>query len=159
MKVKNASNSLKVLLILFSIGVVLLGVYILPRMAENMLSVYPELVHAKSPVLIMCEVLLSLLLLGLGNIMYLIILFDRDSTFTLKFTRALDLLIGLCLIATLGLVILFKYVSTLGGPGPLPSIVMVGMIFVILIIAMVISLIRAIVNKTIFYKNDYDLTV
>jgi len=47
---------------------------------------------------------------------------------------------------------------TLGGPGPLLSLIMIGVIFLIWIVAAVIMLIRSIVKKAMVYKDDYDLT-
>ena len=63
-----ASNVLKVLLIMFAIGVIFLGTYVLPIMAEEMvLYVYPELEYAKLPILVTCELLLVLLLIEIGR--------------------------------------------------------------------------------------------
>lgn len=159
MTVKNASRSLKVLLLLFGLGLVFLGASVLPKLADEMLVLYPHLQAAKLPILWMSELLLLLLLFGLGNIMYLILLFDKDLTFSSKFTKALELLIFLCMVAVVGILVLFQYISRLEGPGSLPSIIMIGVLFIILILVMVIVLIRAIVNETIVYKSDYDLTV
>lgn len=159
MKTSKASNALKILLTIFSLGVVFIATYALPIIAEEMIEVYPELINAKVSILIITELLLFLLLLGVGVIFYLLVLFDRNLTFTLKFTRGLEVLVGMCIIAVIGIVILFQYLSLFGGPGPLNALIMIGMIFVILIVAMVIILIRAIVKKTIVYKTDYDLTV
>ena len=155
-----ASNVLKVLLIMFAIGVIFLGTYVLPIMAEEMvLYVYPELEYAKLPILVTCELLLVLLLIGIGIIMYLLIVFDLGNTFSLRFTRGLEILFGMCIVASIGIIILFKYLTTFGGPGPLLSLIMIGITFVIWIVAAVIMLIRAIVKKAIVYKDDYDLTV
>ena len=155
-----ASNVLKVLLIMFAIGVIFLGTYVLPIMAEEMvLYVYPELEYAKLPILVTCELLLVLLLIGIGIIMYLLIVFDLGNTFSLRFTRGLEILFGMCIVASIGIIILFKYLTTFGGPGPLLSLIMIGITFVIWIVAAVIILIRAIVKKAIVYKDDYDLTV
>ena len=159
MKVNIASNVLKVLLILFSLGVIFAGVYILPTLANEMVYIYPELEYAKLPILIACELLLGLLMFGIGIIMYLLILFDRGNTFSLRFTRGLEILTGMCIIATIGIMILLGYMNTIGGPGPLPAMIMVGSIIVIWIIAAVIMLIKSIVKKAIVYKDDYDLTV
>lgn len=159
MKVNMASNVLKVLLILFSIGVIYAGVYVLPTLANEMVYMYPELEYAKLPILIACELLLGLLMIGIGIIMYLLILFDRGNTFSLRFTRGLEILTGMCIVATIGIMFLLGYMNTFGGPGPLPAMIMVGSIYVIWIIAAVIMLIRSIVKKAIVYKDDYDLTV
>lgn len=159
MKVNVASNVLKVLLIIFTIGVILAGVYVLPTLANEMVYMYPELEYVKLPILIACELLLGLLVIGIGIIMYLLILFDRGNTFSLRFTRGLEILSGMCVIATIGIMFLLGYMNTFGGPGPLPAMGMVGSIFVIWIIAAVIMLIRSIVKRAIVYKDDYDLTV
>lgn len=159
LKISTASNILKILLILFAIGVLFFGSYVLPIMAEEMAISEPEVEYAKLPILIACELLIALLLIGLGNIMYLLLLFDRDATFTLKFTRGLEILVGMCIVASLGTIMLLSYIKTFGGPGPLLGLIMVGVIFIIWIVASVIMLIRAIVKKSIIYKNDYDLTV
>lgn len=154
-----ASNILKVLLIIFAIGVIFFGTYVLPVMAEDMSNAYPELEYAKLPILITCELLLVLLLIGIGVIMYLLIIFDKGFVFSLKFTRGLEILVGMCMVASIGIIILFQYISSLGGPDPLSALIMIGMTFVIWIVATVIMLIRAIVKRAITYKNDYDLTV
>lgn len=159
MKINVASNILKLLLIAFSIGIILFGVFILPLLAKEMLDIYPELEYAKLPILIMCELLLGLLLFGIVIIMHLLIVFDRGNTFSLKFTFWLEILVVLCILASIGTIFLFYYMSTFGGPGPLLSLTMIGAIFVIWIVASVIMLVRSIVKKAIVYKDDYDLTV
>lgn len=159
MKVNIASNILKILLVLFAIGVVFFGSYILPIMAEEMVDIYPELEYAKLPILIVCELLLVMLLIGLGIIMYLLVVFDHGNTFTLKFTKGLEILIGMCIIASIGVILLLYYFGTFGGPGPLLSLIMIAVIFLIWIVAAVMMLIRSIVKKAIVYKDDYDLTV
>lgn len=159
MKVNVASNILKILLVLFSAGVILFGIFILPLLAEDMLYVYPELEYAKLPILAICEILLGLLLSGIGIIMYLLLVFDRGNTFSLKFIRGLEILVILCIVASIGSIFLFYYMTTFGGPGPLLSLVMIAVIFVIWIVAAVIMLVRSIVKKAIIYKDDYDLTI
>ncbi|WP_170128302.1 DUF2975 domain-containing protein [Alkalibaculum bacchi] len=159
MKTDIASNILKILLILFALGAIFLGIYVLPVMAEEMVVIYPELRYTKLPILIICELLLGLLLIGIGIVMYLLKTFDRGKTFSLTFTRGLEVLIGMCIIASMGILFLLKYMNTFGGPGPLLSLIMIGVIFLVWIIAAVIMLIRSIVKKAMIYKDDYDLTV
>lgn len=159
MKVDIASNILKILLVLFVIGVIFLGIYILPTMADEMVDIYPELEKAKLPILITVEGLLGLLLIGIGIIIYLLLLFDGGKTFTLSFIRGHEILAGMCIVASSVLIFLFKYLQGFGGPGPLLALVMIGMICVIWILASVIMLIRSIVKKAMVYKDDYDLTV
>lgn len=153
------SNILKVLLIVFAIGVIFFGVYVLPIMAEQQITYYPELDYAKLPILVICELLLALLLIGVGIIMYLLVMFDRGLTFGSRFIRGVEILVGMCILASIGIIIIFQYMRTFGGPGPLLSLIMIGITFVIWIVAAVIMLIRAIVKKTIVYKDDYDMTV
>ena len=62
----------------------------------------------------------------------------------------------MCIIATIGIMLLLGYMSTFGGPGPLPAMTMVALILVIWIIAAIIMLVRSIVKKAIEYKDDYD---
>jgi hypothetical protein len=159
MKVNVASNILKVLLILFAIGTIFFGAYILPVMAEEMLVAYPELDYAKMPILIICELLLVMLLIGIGIILYLLIIFDQGNTFSQRFTRGMEILIGMCIIASIGLILLLVYMSSFGGPGPLLGIVMTGVVLLTWIVAAVTMLVRTIVKKAMVYKNDYDLTV
>lgn len=159
MKVNIASNILKVLLVLFAFGAIFIGIYVLPIMAEQSVLIYPELEYAKIPILIACELLLVMLLIGIGIIMYLLVVFDRGNTFSMKFTKGLEILIGMCSIASIGVISLLYYFRTFGGPGPLLSLIMIGVIFLIWIVAAVIMLIRSIVKKAIVYKDDYDLTV
>ena len=123
------------------------------------LYVYPELEYAELPILVTCELLLVLLLIGVGIIMYLLMIFDRENTFSLRFVRGLEILVGMCIIASIGIIILFQYITTFGGPGPFLSLIMIAITFIIWIVAAVITLIRAIVKKAIDYKDDYDLTV
>lgn len=123
------------------------------------LYVYPELEYAELPILVTCELLLVLLLIGVGIIMYLLMIFDRENTFSLRFVRGLEILVGMCIIASIGIIILFQYMTTFGGPGPFLSLTMIAITFIIWIVAAVITLIRAIVKKAIVYKDDYDLTV
>lgn len=159
MKVNLASNILKILLIMFSIGAIFFGIYILPILAAEMLYVYPELEYAKMQILVICELLLTLLLFGIAIIMYLLLIFDRGRTFSVKFIRGLEVLGVLCILASMGTIYLYYFMSTFGGPGPLLSLVMIGVIFVIWIVAAVIMLVRSIVKKAIIYKDDYDLTI
>lgn len=159
MKINLASNILKILLVLFAIGVIFLGVFILPILAEEMVTIYPELDYAKLPILITIEILLALLLTGIGIIMYLLMMFDHGSTFSLKFAKGLEILVGMCTIASVGIILTIVYMSSFGGPGPLLSLIMIGTTIVIWIVAAVIMLIRAIIKKAIIYKDDYDLTV
>ncbi|WP_338062499.1 DUF2975 domain-containing protein [Sporosarcina limicola] len=154
-----ASNILKILLIVFSIGVIFFGAYVLPIMAEQMRALYPELDYAKLPILVTCELLLALLLIGIGIIMYLLILFDRGLTFGSRFIRGVEILVGMCIVASIGIIILFQYLRSFGGPGPLLALEMIGITIIIWIVAAVIMLIRAIVKKAIVYKDDYDMTV
>lgn len=158
-KVNIASNILKVLLILFAIGAIFFGVYVLPIMAADYVVYYPELEYAKIPILIVCELLLVMLLIGIGIIMYLLVVFDKGNTFSLKFTKGLEILIGMCIIASIGVILLLYYFRTFGGPGPILSLIMIGVIFLIWIVAAVMMLIRSIVKKAMVYKDDYDLTV
>lgn len=159
MKVNVASNILKVLLILFATGAIFFGVYVLPIMAEQSAFYYPELKYAKLPILTSCELLLVMLLIGIGIIMYLLVVFEKGNTFSLKFTKGLEILIGMCIIASIGVILLLYYFQTFGGPGPLLSLIVIGVIFLIWIVAAVIVLIRSIVKKAMVYKDDSDLTV
>ena len=159
MKVNKASNTLKILLIVFGIGVIFFGVYVLPIIAEEMRAIYPELDYAKLPILVTCELLLALLLIGIGIIMYLLIMFDRGLTFGSRFSRGVEILVGMCIVASIGIIILFQYLRSFGGPGPLLALIMIGITIIIWIVAAVIMLIRAIVKKAIVYKDDSDMTV
>lgn len=91
--------------------------------------------------------------------MHLLVMFDRGLTFSTKFMRGLEILVGMCIVASIGVIILFQYMTTFGGPGPLLSMIMIGVTLIIWIVASVIMLIRAIVKKAIVYKDEYDLTV
>ena len=159
MKVNISSNILKILLIVFAIGVIYFGVYVLPFIAEEMRALYPELDYAKLPILVTCELLLALLLIGIGIIMYLLIMFDRGLTFGSRFIRGVEILGGICVSASIGIIILFQYMRTFGGPGPLLSLIMIGITIIIWLVTAVIMLTRAIVKKAIVYKDDYDMTV
>lgn len=159
MKINMASNILKVLLIIFAIGIIFFGTYVLPLIADLQVDYFPELEYAKEPILLGSQALLLLLLIGIGIIMYLLIIFDFGSVFTLKFIRGLEILVGMCIVASLGIIVLFRYMTYFGGPGPALSLAMVGTIIFIWILGSVIMLIRAIVKNAITYKTDYDLTV
>lgn len=159
MKVNMASHILKVLLVLFAIGGIFTGVFLLPIMAEQNVLYYPELEYAKIPILIGCEILLVMLLIGIGIIMYLLVVFDRGDTFSIKFTRGLEIIIAMSIMASIGVVFLLLFLSSFGGPGPLISLIMLAVILIIWIVGAVIMLVRNIVKKAIVYKNDYDLTV
>ncbi|MBE0451805.1 MAG: DUF2975 domain-containing protein [Clostridia bacterium] len=154
MKIYFASKLLKALLVLFAIGVVFFGIIILPILAEEMVIMYPELDYAKLPILISTELLLVLLLTGVGIIMYLLVMFDHDDTFSFKFVKGLEILVGMCSIASVGIILIIVYMSSFGGPGPFLSIVMIGTIIVIWIVAAVTLLIRAIIKKPSFTKTS-----
>jgi hypothetical protein len=153
-KIYFASKLLKALLVLFATGVVFFGIIILPILAEEMVIMYPELDYAKLPILISTELLLVLLLTGVGIIMYLLVMFDHDDTFSLKFVKGLEILVGMCSIASVGIILIIVYMSSFGGPGPLLSLVMIGTIIVIWIVAAVTLLIRAIIKKPSFIKTS-----
>lgn len=150
------SHILKILLIVFAIGVLFFGGYVLPSIAEDMLALNPELDYVKLPILVTCEILLVFLLVGVGIIMYLLIIFDRGFVFSSTFIRWIEVLVGMCVVASIGIIILFQYTRTFGGPGPLLALIMIGLIVTIWIIAAVIMLIRAIVKKAVVYKGSYD---
>lgn len=153
------SNILKVLLILFSIVAILFGIYVLPTIASEQLELYPELSYARLPVLLISESLLVLLLVGIGVIVYLLIVFDRGLTFSSKFTKGLEILVGMCILASIGIMILFYYINSIGRLGLLLGFTMAATTIFTWILASVIMLIRAIVKNAITYKTDYDLTV
>lgn len=159
MKVNLASNILKVLLVLFANLAVFIGVFIMPLLAGEMLALYPELEYVKLPLLISTELLLVLLLIGIGIMMYLLIVFDRGHTFSSKFVKGLEILVGMCIVVSIGIISLFLYMNSFGGPGPMISLIMVSTTVIIWIVAAVMMLIRAIVRKAMVYKDDYDLTV
>lgn len=156
---KVTSNALKILLILFSVGVIFFGVYVLPILAEEIRVIYPELTYAKLPILVICELLLALLLAGIGIIMYLLILFDRNLLFSQGFIRGLEVLAGMCILASVGVIGLFLYMDSIGGPGPLLSLIMIGVSTIVLILAAVIILLRVTVKKAIVSKCNLDLTI
>lgn len=158
MQVNITSNILKILLILFSIGVIFFGVYVLPSIAEEMSDMYPELAYAKLPILVICELMLVLLLTGIGIILYLLILIDRNLTFSFGFIRWLEILAGMCMTASVGVISLFLYMRTFGGPGPFLSLIMIGITLIVWILAAVIILVRAMVKKAIVSKCNFDLT-
>ena len=149
MKVSITSTILKILLILFAIGVIFIGVYVMPIMATEMSALYPELDYAKLPILVACELLLALLLIGIGIIMYLLIMFDRGLIFCSRFIRGVEILIGMCIVASIGRIVLFLYMTSFGGPGPFLSLIMIGITLIIWIVAAVIILTRARVKKAI----------
>ncbi|MEG0578071.1 MAG: DUF2975 domain-containing protein, partial [Bacilli bacterium] len=92
-------------------------------------------------------------------IMYLLTVFDRGLTFDSRFIRGVEILVGMCIVASIGVIVLFQYTRTFGGPGPLLALIMIGVTVIIWIVAAVIMLIRAIVKKAVVYKGDSDMTV
>ena len=153
------SNILKILLVLFAMVIIFVGVYVLPTMAEEMSVIHPEIAYAKLPILLTCQLLLILLIIGMGIIMRLLIIFDRGLTFSTNFLKGVETLVTMCIAASIIIIILFLYLRSFGGPGPLLSLIMIGTMFIVWIVGSVIALIRAIVKQAIVYKNDYDLTV
>ncbi|MGN7477262.1 hypothetical protein ACTHOQ_05345 [Solibacillus silvestris] len=147
MKANKTSHILKILLVLFAIGVIFIGVYVLPTMAEEMSILYPELDYAKLRILIACELLSVLLLAGIGIIIYLLALFDSRLVFDRKFIRGTEILACMCIVASIGMIILFQYMRSFGGPGPLLALMMIGIIIVIWIVAAGMLLTRNIVKK------------
>lgn len=154
LKVSVVSNVLKVLLILFSIGVICFGAFVLPIIAEEMGEMYPEIAYAKLPILLICELLLVLLLVGIGIIMYFLIQFDRNLLLSSGFVRGLEILAGMCMAASVGVIGLFLYMNTFGGPGPFLTLIMIGIILIIWILAAVIILLRTMVKKAIISDGN-----
>ncbi len=155
---KLLSHFLKVLLLLFVCGVLLVMTYILPTMANQVVSEWPELAYAKMPILFMSESLLFLLIAGIAVILYLLFLYDRAKVFDYKFIKGLDIIVGFSVLALLFIISLFYYLSAIGGPGPL-GVLLVGGTLAVLIIAIVIILIRSIIINGMNYKLENDLTV
>lgn len=75
--------------------------------------------------------------------MYLLIMFDRGLIFNSRFIRGVEILVGMCIVASIGMIILFQYMRSFGGPGPLLSLIMIGITFIIWIVAAGIMLTRA----------------
>lgn len=159
MKENAASHVLKALLLLFAVGAIFAGAYVVPALAEESVYYYPELSYARTPLLILCESLIFLLLAGIAVIVVLLRTFDRGDTFSRRFIRGLDLVFVLCILASLGVAGALWFLGSLGGPGPMLWLLMMGLILLIWIVAAVIMLIRTIVGKAMVYKDDYDLTV
>lgn len=159
MKTKIESIILKILLLVFGLGTMFVGVYVLPLIAEEMISMYPTFENSKLTTLYIGQSLLVLLLIGIVTIIYLLRLFDKGQTFNTKFLKGLEALVIMCLIAFIGILSLYIYISSFGGPDPLTALTMISVAIFTLILATVIMLIRAIVKNAITYKTDYDLTV
>lgn len=159
MKTKIESVILRILLLVFGLGTVFVGFYVLPSIAEEMIFTYPALENARRTTLYISQSLLVLLLIGIVVIIYLLRLFDNGLTFSIKFLRGLEVLIIMCLTAFIGMLSLYIYISSFGGPDPLTALTMVSVAIFTLILAAVIMLIRSIVKNAITYKTEYDLTV
>ncbi len=159
MKENAASHVLKILLLLFAVGAIFAGAYVVAALADQSVYYYPELSYARTPLLILCESLILLLLIGIVVILFLLRAFDRGNTFSRCFIQGLDLVFILRLVASLGVAGALWFLGSLGGPGPLLWLLMAGLTLLIWIVAAVIMLIRTIVRKAMVYKDDYDLTV
>ena len=159
MKTKVESIILKTLLFIFALASLFVGIFVLPKISNEMILSYPEFVNAKNTSLIISQSLLVLLLTGIAIIIYLLRLFDKGITFSVNFLRGLEVLAFLCILAFIGVLSLYIYTSSFGGLDLLATLMMIGISIFILILATVIMLIRAIVKNAITYKTDYDLTV
>ena len=156
---KLISHGMKVLLGLLMIVSLFFAFFLLPILAEDMAKEWAEIEYAVKVLLPMSQGMMVVFVLGLVIIIYLLRLFDLNRAYDLNFTKGLTVLAGLCLLAVVGLVMAFVYLSKLGGPGPGPSLVLLGLILVILIVMAVILLVKYIILDAMKYKEEVDLTV
>lgn len=159
MKVNWLSHVVKTLLVVFGIGVIYVAVVSMPGAAKYFSSIFPEIAYAATPLLILSEGMLALLLLGTALIFQMLLLFDRNGVLTPVFIQKLCWLRILCVIALVLIVGVFAYLGVLGGPGPGVGIIMLGVIFSIGMLIAALTFFHNIVEEGMQFREDVEWTV
>lgn len=159
MSKKVLSNSLKVLILIIMICSLFGIFYILPRIGKELAREWEEIAYAYSTMLILSESLVAIFIIGLANIIFMLRLFDKNEAYSKIFIKGLNFLAFLCVVASLIIIVMFGYLKTIGGPGPLLGVILMTTILLILVLANVLLLIKAIIKDTIKYKEDSELTI
>lgn len=156
MSSKIQSHSIKLLLALMLLCCIPIMFFYLPSISQ--VPDYDEMAHLATPMLIASEFVMLCFIVGLGAIMYLLILFDHDSVFTPKFTKTLNLLALLCLIVGIILSIILLILIKYGGPGP-GGIFILMTIVAIFIAGNAFNLFAKVISQATRYKEENELTV
>lgn len=153
------SHLVKILLLIFIVGVMLMMRYILPVMADQAGEMSSLLASAKNNILIISEILCVFLIAGFVAIIYLLFIFDSGKAFTKKFVKGLEFIIVLSIIVTFIVAGLSIYLGVIGGIKHLVGYILVGGELSIIILIVVTLVIRKIILDAIAYKQENDLTV
>lgn len=159
MKRKLVSHSLKALMVCMAIFSLFTSFYVLPRLASDLVEELPSISYAKDVLLPLSQALLLLFILGLALILVLLFLFDKGKVYSHAFMKILSILAILCLVGALGLLAIFIYTISFGGPGPLLTVLFCGALLLIFVIMMTILLIRFVIEDALTYKDELDLVV
>lgn len=159
MKRKFLSHGLKVIMFLFIILAILSATLILPTAVREITTDFPEYLVQMQHILIICQALLGLFILGLIIIIYLLIQFDFNKVYSNNFLKWLKVIVAMCLTACLGLVYLIHYFYSMGGAGFFILFAIIVTILLILTVMGVTLLFSSIISDTIKYKEDVDLTI
>lgn len=158
MTYKIQSHVLKILILIFMVASLFLGYYILPMIAEEGASNFPEMLHLKTPLLVGSQLMVFMFIVGLGLIIYLLILFDQNRVFSPNFTKTLNLLAILCFLASIGVLIILLVLGAFGGPGP-GLLFLLPLLLTIIIVGNAFMFFAKVINEAILYKQENDLTV
>lgn len=159
MSTKLISHTVKALLGVLIVFVLLVMFYVLPLSAWQLSIHWSEIAFITIPVLLLAESMMAIFLAGLIIIIYLLWLFDKKQTFTTKFTQKIKILVALSVIVIVELIAIFLILASVGGPGPGESVLIVGAVLCIAILAAVLHLIAHIINEAILIREDNELTI
>lgn len=159
MKSRIQSHILKVLLGLLIIVSLFFMFFILPMAAQEFANDWKEIAHLQLPILIITQIMMALFIIGLVIIIYLLIKFDKKEVFTIQFTKGLQLIGILCILAVAGLISVGLLLSNEGGPGPGLAMMIIGLSLVLIILGNALSLFAQVINQAITYKQENELTV
>lgn len=155
------SNILIVLISLFSILTALTAIF-LPKIVGVFLRENPDIDQMVSQVNLVHYITQSLLLLlFIGSIAVLlsILLYKKNEVYTKKFILVVNFIITLCILASIGVVLLSCYVNSIDLLSPLMFILALAILLMIITVTLVIIIVRLIILDTITYKINLDSAI
>ncbi len=153
------SHLAKLLLVFLIVGVVLVMIYILPIIAEQVSEMYTSLAFAKNNVLMTIQILCTFLIAGFATIIYLLFMFDMDKVFTNMFVKGLEFIILLSAIVSIVVAGLFVYLNSIGGLKHFLAFGLVGVEISVIVLLVVTIVIRKTIIDAIEYKQENELTI
>lgn len=156
---KFISHGLKLILICVGLLALYTGFSVLPDVLPLIMTTQPSFSAIAAPFGRVLQFLVLAFLLGLGAIIFLLHLFDINKAYSQSFVKGLNFLVGLCILASVLLVCIRLAFLIQGIEMGLLNLLLLISLFLILSVMAVILLIKCIVQDTMAYKEDVDLTI